>query len=427
MVPPPTQWGLMSEFSLFRPEATAFQRDPLQASGTLPVPPSPAALTWLLAAIVAAATVLLSTADYARKESVTGFLAPTGGVARVVAARAGLIVAVDVEEGQLVEAGAPLLTVKVGQSDEQGSDIDDSVLQSLARQKAALGEQIALEQAKSASERLRLADQLNGLGGELAALQNELAIQQARSQIANDQVTAIHGLVRQGLFSVVEFKRRQDAFLAQRQNEAALARQVAEKQAEAAQQRHALAQLPEAIAVRISVLQAAVAELEGRLAETAGRRAYLLRAPVPGRVSALQARPGLAADPAVPLLAIVPSGTALQAELFVPVRAIGFVEPGQAVRLAYEAFPFQRFGLHGGRITSVSRSVLRPSELRAPIVMSEPSYRVTVALDRQSVEAFGKTFPLGADMTLKADIVLDRRPLLEWLFEPLFSLRGRWS
>jgi membrane fusion protein len=175
------------------------------------------------------------------------------------------------------------------------------------------------------------------------------------------------------------------------------------------------------------VLRASAAELDGRLAETAGRHAYLVRAPVAGRISALQARIGLAADPAIPLLAIVPTGDELTAELMVPARAIGFVEPGQAVRLAYEAFPYQRYGLHAGRVTTVSHNLLRPAELVSPVSTSEPSYRVTVALDRQTVEAFGRSFPLGADMTLKADIVFDRRSLFEWMFEPVFSLRGRWS
>jgi len=175
------------------------------------------------------------------------------------------------------------------------------------------------------------------------------------------------------------------------------------------------------------VLRGSIADLEGRLAEIAGRHAYQLRAPVAGHVSALQARVGLAADTAVPLMAIVPTGSVLQAELLVPSRAIGFVEPGQTVRLAYEAFPFQRFGLHGGHVTTVSRNLLRPAELVAPIAINEPSYRVVVALDRQTLSAFGRDFPLGPDMTLKADIVFDRRSLLEWVFEPMFSLRGRWS
>jgi membrane fusion protein len=61
------------------------------------------------------------------------------------------------------------------------------------------------------------------------------------------------------------------------------------------------------------------------------------------------------------------------------------------------------------------------------VTVPGPSYRVTVSVDRQSIEAFGRSFPLGADMTVKADIVFDRRSLLEWVLEPVLSLRGRWS
>ena len=417
----------MPRSSLFRAEAIAFQRDPLAASAALPVPPSAAALTWLLVLLVGAASVVLATGTYARKETAPGFLATTIGIAKVVPPRAGIIISVNVQEGQLVEAGAPLLTVKVGQSDDSGSDVDHSVLQSLARQRTALLDQVALEQAKSEAERQQITHRVEGVGNELVALQAELAAQRERTQVADDQVVAVRDLVKQGYISVVEFKRRQDNLLAQRQNEAALERQIAERNAEAAQQRDALHQLPDALAARISVLRGSIADLEGRLAEIAGRHAYQLRAPVAGHVSALQARVGLAADTAVPLMAIVPTGSVLQAELLVPSRAIGFVEPGQTVRLAYEAFPFQRFGLHGGHVTTVSRNLLRPTELVAPIAINEPSYRVVVALDRQTLSAFGRDFPLGPDMTLKADIVFDRRSLLEWLFEPMLSLRGRWS
>lgn len=417
----------MSRSTLFRPEAVAFQRDTLAASAALPVPPSAAALTWLLVLLAGIAIVLLATGSYARKETAPGFLSPTIGVAKVLPPRAGLIVAVNVREGDLVAAGAALLTVKVGQSDDTGSDVDRSVLQSLARQRTALLDQIGLEQTRSTAEREQISHRVDGIGNEIAALQTELAAQRERTQVADEQVVAVRDLVKQGYISVVEFKRRQDNLLAQRQNEAALVRQIAERQSEATQQRDAVRQLPDALAARISVLRGSVADLEGRLAEIAGRHAYQLRAPVAGHVSALQARVGLGADPAVPLMAIVPDGSVLQAELLVPARAIGFVEPGQTVRLAYEAFPFQRFGLHAGHVITVSRNLLRPTELVAPIAMAEPSYRVIVALNRQTLSAFGRDFPLGPDMTLKADIVFDRRSLLEWVFEPVLSLRGRWS
>jgi len=112
----------------------------------------------------------------------------------------------------------------------------------------------------------------------------------------------------------------------------------------------------------------------------------------------------------------------------VPARAIGFVAPGQMVRLLYDAFPFQSFGSYRGTIASVATTMLQPAELpELVLALKEPAYRVKVALERQTVDAFGREVALQPDMTLRADIILERRSLLEWLLEPLMSARHRLS
>ena len=52
-------------------------------------------------------------------------------------------------------------------------------------------------------------------------------------------------------------------------------------------------------------------------------------------------------------------------------------------------------------------------------------YRSKVALDAQSVTAYGNPEPLQAGMQVEADVLVDRRRLIEWVFEPLLSLSGR--
>ena len=84
----------------------------------------------------------------------------------------------------------------------------------------------------------------------------------------------------------------------------------------------------------------------------------------------------------------------------------------------------------------VSRTPLQASELAGlPLPGSvtgaalgaagEPLYRITVALDAQSVPAYGAAQPLAAGMQLDADVLLERRRLVEWLFEPLLGVAGR--
>jgi membrane fusion protein len=48
---------------------------------------------------------------------------------------------------------------------------------------------------------------------------------------------------------------------------------------------------------------------------------------------------------------------------------------------------------------------------------------VIAALERQDVDVAGKKVPLQPDMLLKADILLERRSLMEWLLSPLHSVR----
>ena len=110
------------------------------------------------------------------------------------------------------------------------------------------------------------------------------------------------------------------------------------------------------------------------------------------------------------------------------------MRPDQTVLLRYQAYPYQKFGHQTGHVLQVSRTPLQSAELAGvPLagvanystVSGEPLYRITVALDRQSVPAYGQLQALSAGMQLEADVQLDRRRLIEWLFEPLLGLTGR--
>jgi len=150
-------------------------------------------------------------------------------------------------------------------------------------------------------------------------------------------------------------------------------------------------------------------------------------APAAGTVAAILVEPGQVVGTGASLLTLLPDGSPLQAHLFAPSRAVGFIRAGQEVLLRYPAFPFQKFGSHRARVLSVSQSALAPAELgfAPPDGSREPLYRVKVALESQTVSAYGRAEPLQAGMQVEADVFLDRRRLVEWVFEPLFSLAGR--
>jgi membrane fusion protein len=176
-----------------------------------------------------------------------------------------------------------------------------------------------------------------------------------------------------------------------------------------------------------------MASLEGASAENEAKRTVVIRAPEDGVVTAVLAGNGHSVAPGAALASLLPADARLQAQLFAPSSAVGFVRPEQQVQLRYQAFPYQKFGHHAGQVLQVSRTPLQATELASlPLPESlkatpsaEPLYRITVALDQQAVQAYGQAQPLAAGMRLDADVLLDKRRLIEWLFEPLLSVTGR--
>jgi membrane fusion protein len=136
---------------------------------------------------------------------------------------------------------------------------------------------------------------------------------------------------------------------------------------------------------------------------------------------------GQMVTPGTPLLAIIPAESPLEAHLYAPSRSIGFVHAGQQVLLRYLAYPHQKFGMHRASVVAVSRSPMAPTDLGfTPADGSrEPLYRIKARLDTQAVAAYGRLEPLQPGMQVEADILLDRRRLIEWIFEPLLGLAGR--
>src|SRR5690606_16551807 len=127
-----------------------------------------------------------------------------------------------------------------------------------------------------------------------------------------------------------------------------------------------------------------IAMLEQEQVETRARSALAVTAPVSGTIATRLAKPGQAVQVGQPLLSVLPGDGRLEAELFVPSRAIGFVEPGDTVLLRYQAYPYQKFGHHRGTVARISRSTLQAG---AGESAGEPLYRISVALERQAITA----------------------------------------
>jgi membrane fusion protein len=410
--------------TLFRQEAIDFlhlRRSWGEAVSLQPI--SSTILSWCLAGLVAFILCFLSIAQYARKETVTGYLTPTFGTAKIFVPQQGFIKALHVKEGQEVEEGDPLLTVVTSQITANGDDVNATVLTALAQQRDVVERQIAAEERRTASERDRVASATKGIEAETAQLEDQRKIQSERLKLSEGFVSTGATLTERGALPSMELKRREQAALEQKQNLASVDQQITVRRTQLTDARHTLEQLPIVAAERVRVLRGDLSWIEQRVAEVDGRRAYVIKAPTSGRVSALHASIGQVADPKHMQLEIIPLDSTLQAQLFFPTRAFGFVRPGQQVRILYDAFPYQKFGTYRGKVANVSPTILTGNDATGPITLKEPAYRVTVLPERPDIDAYGRKMPLQPGMLLKADVILEQRSLMRWLLDPMLSAR----
>ena len=100
-------------------------------------------------------------------------------------------------------------------------------------------------------------------------------------------------------------------------------------------------------------------------------------------------------------------------------------ELAAVMKRVYDAFPYERFGQYRGSINDIGRNVWTPGERIGTLVAKEPVYRVDVGLERQAVAALGQEYALRPGMAVNADLLLEKRTILEWIFEPVLQLKGR--
>lgn len=414
--------------SLFRKEALEHRKDRLFGDVVLLQPLSMTVLVSIVVCVCFMILAILFWGTYARKETVQGYLVPDKGIVKTYAPQVGTIAKVHVREGDTVKEGDALITMISERAMQGGRDVDTLLLKELATTEAHQLERIKAEKTLLVSENARLNSQIEGLTKELGQIDKSLHAQEDRIKILQTRVDGAKKLLEGKNLSQSDYQKIYDEFLVQQQQYQELLRAKSGRQSALSQAKSELEQLPLRSESRINEIENNISELKQRHAEIEGRRVLEIRAPVSGTVTALQARDGQWQATNTPLLAIMPKDALLQVELFVPSRAIGFIAPNQRVKVRYAAFPYQRFGIYEGKVAVISKHVLLPAELPTPLVkLEEPVYRLTVNLDQQHVNAYGKAFPLQAGMALEADIILEKQTLFQWILDPLISLKGRMS
>lgn len=410
---------------LFRPEAVEAQSQQWLGRVQLVRPLGLGLVTAGVVAVALALVAFLGWAEYTRKASVGGVLVPDRGLIRVVPAASGTVLERRVAEGQAVRSGDVLFVLALERPTLDAST-QAQVQRSLDERQRSLQDSARQQLLLVASQQSALDRRLQALQQELAQADAEAALQKQRLALATESLARLEALRNEQFISQAQVQTKSEELLGLRAAAQTLERQRAALQREQAELEGERRGLPLLARGAQGGIERDLAALSREAAEQDASRQIVIRAPQDGTVTALFADIGQSVSPQAALVSLVPAGAKLQAQLYAPSSAVGFVRPDQAVRLRFEAFPYQKFGHQPGHVMQVSRTPLAPAEMAAlslPVADSqrEALFRITVALDPVA----GEALPLVPGMRLQADVLLERRRLIEWLFEPLLGLKGR--
>lgn len=410
---------------LFRPEVIEHRNDRLHGAVVISQSISSQVLTGAIVLICSALIIWLALGTFARIETAQGMLVTDKPSPKISAILAGVITDLPVGEGAIVKKGDRLAVITVEQRAEDGNASASAGIASIDARLSLNDQQRRVQRRKRISEQVRLRSVIAATGTAVAGLDSEIRLQQQVVAASKDLFDRAQEAIGRGFVSKVELESRREHMIQAQQGLANLQQQRLAQLKQGEQERVELAEIENEIAGDTIDIASGRQVLEQQRAELAGARSYVLFAPTAGRVTALRSTVGNAVAAGTPLMSIVPQAATLRAEAYVPSRAIGFVRAGQEVRLEYDAFPYQRFGSAKGAIASVSRIIIDPRETLIPVKVEEPVYKVEIALEQQSVLAFGARYPLQPGMALQANLVLERQSFLDWLLTPLRAVRNR--
>jgi membrane fusion protein len=422
------------ETELFRTEVLAEQQS--QWLGTVLLIPRISYAMSAGFALLAAAGVLaiLFCAHYTKTARIQGWLVPERGIIQIFAPQPGVLVELHVQEGEKVRKGMPLLALSTELQSEALGATQRNVLLWLQQRRASLLAEKERLKALQQHQMEELSKRLASIKDEQDSFKQDFQLQRVRIGIAERITEMQRTLFAKNLAPRLHLSQAEDDTLQQVQQMQVLRHQQATLGLERMNLEAQLAEIPIKNETQLAEADRNIALLEQHIAETEARRQIIVTAPEDGTVTAIQAARGSGVSITVPLLSIVPATSRLKAQLFGPSRAVGFIRPGQRVLLRYEAFPYQKFGHYEGTVANISRSAMSPAELSQQLAgltslysTNAPVYQINVALERQTVTAYGNPVALQPGMQLEADVLIERRRLIEWVLEPLFTLTGGWN
>lgn len=379
------------------------------------------ALSYLIISIVVIAAIASVVIKLPETVTADFVLAPARGSDPVKATRQGVVNRVFVSEGQSVNQGDVIVSL---QSEVAGNRAAD--LLTIQTQLAGAGESFLNAKAKFSAqvradeqEVQKLTARVEHLGGLVKLKRQQLSL--LKQLVDSDEMLYREGIVSRAQLAVRKLEYGELAAELERllaeQNETRVAIEKLKlestgRQAEFNEVQRTFKESAATGEIRVAALRSGLAGSDGNEVR--------LTAPCGGTILRLYVKnSGAVLQEGEAVADVVCAGETLQAELKVPETGLGKLQVGQGVKLKYDAFPYQRYGVKYGRLTWLSPAASDSRE--------GGTFRARVEIAESELLLQGQSRQLIAGMSGKAEIVVGSRSLIGYVIEPLRQLKENYS
>ncbi len=432
--------------------SASLQGQPLPEVNKALIEDAPRVVRLTIWAIIGFFVFLMLWANFAVIDEVTkgdGKAIPSSKIQKIQNLEGGIVSELFVKEGQIVEAGAPLVRLddtrfasNVGETEADrlsmllrverlSAEVDDRPLNFPEDVLKAVPGQAKSEESLYISRRQQLHDEVGGLQEQLIQRQQELREftskqAQYRQQLGlqRQEINMSEPLVAQGAVSPVEVLRLKRAEVETRGqlDATTLAIPRAESAIKEVQRKidetrgkfrsEALTQLNEA-RTDLNKAQATGKALEDRVSRT------LVTSPVRGIVTKMLVNTiGGVIQPGSDLLEIVPLDDTLLVEAKIRPQDIAFLHPGQEATVKFTAYDYTIYGGLKAKLEQIGADTITDEDKKTTY------YIIKLRTERSHLGTDEKPLLIIPGMVASVDIITGKKTVLSYLLKPIIRARA---
>ena len=376
-----------------------------------------------------------------------GKLEPKGRLVVLDSPVNGKITTIAVREGEQVEVNQPIMELD---SAEVGAELQQQEQKLLGQQNQLNQLELLKNQQVLSLRTLQQQNQAQKSEKEALIEQAKKAIETSQSahqmakiryRAAQEKVPRYQQAYNQGALSRDLLSEAQQQVEEHRESIKQAASEIAQARSRLVEQQRGLDSLKQAnnLAVlksqeEFNNTQTQITALEGDIAQTQSlimgleyqMQQRVIYSPIIGTIFQMPTKkPGAVVQMGQTVAQIAPQGSPLVLRGRMSSRESGFLSVGLPVKVKFDAYPFQDYGVVPGRLTWISPDS-RPPQNDAVTTQSAPPqdfYEVEIELERDYVQNNERTVTLTPGQTAKAEVVIRQRRLADVLLAPFKGLR----